>query len=274
VHDRPGARPLDIAVQGVVSHTVRDTAGMFAATEASGSAAVYPPVGLVTGPGTRRLKVGVLTKGFAGFEAHPEVAAAVRATAKALEDAGHSIVGETAWPTAATFVDDFLAFWSLGALNDLTEMSKALGRQPDETLFEPFSLRMAENGAKMKPEEIQAVQGRLLAAATAYDTWIKGFDVVLSPVFTSPPSPLGFFRGDVPFDTLRERLTQEVGYTLIHNISGAPGVSLPMGWSSTGLPIGVQASAANGGEKTLIELSYELEMLKPWARKRAGVWVN
>jgi amidase len=274
VHDRPGARPLDIAVQGVVSHTVRDTAGMFAATEASGSGAVYAPVGLVTGPGTKRLKVGVLTKGFAGFEAHPEVAAAVRATARVLEGAGHTIVGETTWPTAATFVDDFLAFWSLGALNDLTEMSKALGKTPDETLFEPFSLRMAENGMKMKPEEIEAVQGRLLAAATAYDTWIKDFDVVLSPVFTSPPSPLGFFRGDVPFDTLRERLTQEVGYTLIHNISGAPGVSLPMGWSSTGLPIGVQVSAANGGEKTLIELSYELEMLKPWAGKRAGVWVN
>jgi amidase len=47
-----------------------------------------------------------------------------------------------------------------------------------------------------------------------------------------------------------------------------------MGLSSAGLPIGVQVSAANGGEKTLIELSYELEMLKPWAGKRAGVWVN
>lgn len=274
IHDRPGARPLDIAVQGVVSHTVRDTAGMTAATEATGSAAAHPPIGLVTGPATKRLKVGVLTKGFAGFEADPEVAAAVNATAKTLEALGHTITGTTNWPTSATFTDDFLAFWSLGALQDITEGSKAAGRAPDETLFEPFSLRMAENGAKMTPAEIQAVQGRLIAAAAAYDTWIKGFDIVISPVFRSPPSPLGYLRGDVPFDTLRQRLTEQVGYTLIHNISGAPAISLPLGWSADGLPIGVQFSGAMGSERMLLEIAYALEAATPWISKRADVWVT
>ena len=103
IDEQPGARPLDIAVQGVVSHTVRDTAGFFAATEATGGAAVFPPVGLVTGPGAKRLKVGVLTKGFAGFEAEAEVAAALHATAKLLEGLGHTITGTTTWPTAASF---------------------------------------------------------------------------------------------------------------------------------------------------------------------------
>lgn len=274
INDRPGARPLDIAVQGVVSHTVRDTAGMTAATEATGSAAAHPPIGLVTGPGAKRLKVGVLTKGFAGFEADPEVAAAVNATAKTLEGLGHTITGTTTWPTSPTFTDDFLAFWSLGALQDVTEGAKAVGRAPDDTLFEPFSLRMAENGAKMTPAEIQAVQGRLIAAAAAYDAWIKGFDIVISPLFKSPPSPLGYLRGDVPFDTLRQRLTEQVGYTLIHNISGAPAISLPLGWSSGGLPIGIQFSGAMGSEKMLLEIAYELEMATPWIGKRPGVWVS
>ena len=273
IHDRPGARPLDIAVQGVVSHTVRDTAGMTAATEATGSAAAHPPIGLVTGPSTKRLKVGVLTKGFSGFEPDPDVAAAVNATAKTLEGLGHTITGTTNWPTSATFTDDFLAFWSLGALQDITEGSKAVGREPDDTLFEPFSLRMAENGAKMTPAEIQAVQGRLIAAAAAYETWIKGFDIVISPVFRSPPSPLGYLRGDVPFDTLRQRLIEQVGYTLIHNISGAPAVSLPLGWSGGGLPIGIQFSGAMGSEKMLLEIAYELEAATPWISKRPRVWV-
>jgi len=216
----------------------------------------------------------VLTKGFAGFEADPEVAAAVNATAKTLEGLGHTVTGTTTWPTPATFMDDFLAFWSLGALQDITEGSKAVGRAPDDTLFEPFSLRMAENGAKMTPAEIQAVQGRLIAAANAYNTWIKDFDIVISPVFKSKPSPLGYLRGDVPFDTLRERLIEQVGYTLIHNVSGAPGMSLPLGWSSDGLPIGVQVSGALGSEKTLIEIAYELEAATPWIGKRPGVWVS
>jgi amidase len=273
IADMPGARPLDISVQGVVSQTVRDTAGMFAATEQAGAVAPLPPIGLVTGKGTKRLKVGIITKGFAGFEADPVVAAGVNSTAKLLEGLGHNVVGTTSWPTPASFTEDFLAFWSLGALQDVTAGSKAAGKAPDGTLFEPFSLRMAENGMKMKPEEIQAVQMRLLGAAKAYDDWIREYDIVISPLFKSPPSPLGYLRGDVPFDTLRQRLTEQVGYTLIHNVSGAPAISLPLHWSDEG-PIGIQFSAANGGEKTLLELAYEIEAAAPWVGRRPAVWVG
>ena len=270
VDERPGARPLDLAVQGVVSHTVRDTAGFLAGTEAQGSAAVHPSLGLVAGPGSRKLKVGVLTKGFAGFEAESDVAAAVEAAARTLEGEGHGVT-QTAWPMPASFSDDFLAFWSLGAMQEVAAASQALGRQADETMFEPFSLRMAENGARLTPAEIAAVQQRLLAAGAAYDAWIAGFDIVLSPVFASPPRPLGYFRGDVPFDTLRDRLIRDVGYTLIHNVSGAPAVSLPLGRSREGLPIGVQVSAANGADRVLLETAYAFEAATPWTDRRPAV---
>jgi len=273
IQDQPGARPLDIGVQGVVSHTVRDTAGMFAATEQTGAVAPLAPIGLVTNKGAKRLKVGIITRGFAGFEADPAVAAGVSSAAKLLDGLGHNVVGTTRWPTPASFTEDFLAFWSLGALQDVTAGSKAAGKAPDETLFEPFSLGMAENGMKMKPEEIEAVQMRLLGAAKAYDDWIKGYDIVISPLFKSPPSPLGYLRGDVPFDTLRQRLTEQVGYTLIHNVSGAPAMSLPLHWSDEG-PIGIQFSAAYGAEKLLLELAYEIEAAAPWVGRRPRVWVG
>jgi amidase len=274
IDEQPGARPLDLAVQGVVSRTVRDTAGFFAACEASGGASVYPAVGLVTGPSKTRLKVGIVSKGFAGFEPEAEVAGILNATAKLLEAQGHTIVGPTNWPTAPTFGDDFLAFWSLGAAQDVAGVEKLLGKKADTTMVEPFTLAMAANATKLKPEDIDAIQKRLLAAATAYDAWIKGFDIVISPVFTSPPSPLGYLRGDVPFDTLRERLLHEVGYTLIHNVSGAPGMSLPMGWTTGGLPVGIQFSAAVGAEKTLLEIAYEMEAAQPWIGKRPKVWAG
>jgi amidase len=274
IDEEPGARPLDLAVQGVVSRTVRDTAGFFAACEVSGAGAVFPAVGMVTGPSKTRLKVGVLTTGFSGVEPEAEVGGILQATAKLLEAQGHTITGTTKWPTAPTFGDDFLAYWSLGAAQDVAGVEKLLGKKADETMVEPFTLRMAANAAALKPADIEALQTRLLAASSAYDEWIKGFDVVISPVFTSPPSPLGFFRGDVPFDTLRERLLHEVGYTLIHNISGAPAISLPLGWTTGGLPVGIQFSAANGAEKTLLELAYEIEAAQPWIGKRPKVWAG
>jgi amidase len=266
----PNPDPLNLGVQGCVSRTVRDTAAFFAACEMQ-SGGRFPAVGLVTGPGAKRLKAGLITKGFAGNEAETEVAAIVRAAAKLMEGMKHTIA-ETNWPTASTFQDDFLSYWSLGAANDMAEAEKMIGKRVDETVVEPFSLRMAQNAAKLKPADIEGVQKRLIEAAGAYNTWMGGFDVVLSPVFSGPPSPLGYLSGDVPFDTLRERLLSQVGYTLIHNVAGAPAISLPLGWTSNGLPVGVQICAGVGQERVLLELAFELEAAQPWIAKKPPVW--
>lgn len=273
ITDNPGARPLDIAVQGCVSRTVRDTAGLFAATEASGDAAVYPPVGLVTSPTRGALRVGVITSGFMGNAASAEVMRAVNESVTLLDSLGHQ-TSETKWPTSANFSNDFLAFWSLGAAQDVAAGAEMAGKAPDETMFEPFTLRMAQNTADLSPDDIGALQQRLLADTAAYESWIAEFDVVLSPVFTSPPSPLGYLRGDVDFDTLKDRLLTEVGYTLIHNVSGAPAMSVPLAWSSDGLPIGMQFSAATGQERKLLELAFQLEAAQPWIGKRPPVWAG
>jgi amidase len=266
-------QPLSLGVEGCVSRTVRDTAGLFAATEMNAPGALFPPVGMVAAPGAKRLRVGVLTKTFNGTDPDPEVAAATLAAAKALEGLGHT-VSETAWPTAPTFPDDFLAFWSLGAAADMKAASEMLGKPVDETTAEPFSLAMAANAAKLKPEDIQNVQNHLITARQAYEAWIAGFDVVLSPVLGSPAPELGFISGDVPFETLRDRLIRYVGYTLIQNVAGAPAISLPLGQSAGGLPIGVQVSAAAGAERVLLELAYEVEAATPWIKRRPAVWAG
>jgi amidase len=262
--------PTDIAVQGSVSHTVRDTAKLISLTERKGSAAIYAPIGFVDGPVRGKLRVGVLTTGFAGNEADKEVAAAVNNAALMLEGLGHTVT-QTKWPMAATFQDDFLAFWSLGAAQDIAGVTQATGLKADETNFEPFSLRMAADAGKLSQADIGGVVMRLGIATNAYNTWMKDFDIVLSPVFSSPPSPLGYLRGDVPFDTLRERLLQQVGYTLIHNVSGAPAISLPLGRLSTGLPIGVQVGGALGADGLLLEVAYLFEEAMPWRSHRASL---
>ncbi len=75
----------------------------------------------------------------------------------------------------------------------------------------------------------------------------------------------------MPFDTLRERLTQQVGYTLIHNVCGAPAISLPLGRTAANLPIGVQACAAKGDEGMLLELAFLMEDAMPWRGFRASL---
>jgi amidase len=55
---------------------------------------------------------------------------------------------------------------------------------------------------------------------------------------------------------LFERLRRYVGFTPLNNAAGGPAISLPLGASPQGLPIGVHISVDLGDERTLLELAY------------------
>jgi amidase len=78
------------------------------------------------------------------------------------------------------------------------------------------------------------------------------------------PPKIGYLCPEVSFETHFERLRQYVSFTPLQNIAGAPAISLPMGLSPKGLPIGIQFAAAYGQEKHLLELAFELEEAQPW----------
>ena len=63
-------------------------------------------------------------------------------------------------------------------------------------------------------------------------------------------------------------------YTSQFNFSGQPAVSLPLGESSDGLPIGVQLVGRYGDEQTLIQLAAELEEAMPWKDRKPKVFAE
>ncbi len=257
-------RAIDLSVNLVVSRSVRDTAGVLAAVE-KGAGGAYAPVGLVSGPSRRRLRIGVVTAGAGGAAPTAEVAAATHRTADMLRRARHS-VRETAWPFDGRAVEDaFTILWASGAKRSFDQIAARIGRPPDETILEPFSIGMARLVEALPQDGLPRAIATLEACAAAYAGWFSSFDVIVSPVLNAPPPPLGFVAGDVAFETLRARLAAYVGYTPVHNVAGAPAISLPLAWSADGLPMGVQLASAPGDERTLLELAYELERLRPWA---------
>jgi len=57
-------------------------------------------------------------------------------------------------------------------------------------------------------------------------------------------------------------------FTAPFNMSGQPGISLPLHHGADGLPIGVQLVAASGREDLLLQVAAQLEAAAPWAARR------
>lgn len=257
-----------LGVEHVVSRTVRDSAALFALTEDLTARAKFPPVGLVTSPAKRRLRIGVLLENGAGHSPQPEVVAATDHAVKLMAGLGHHIDYTHLPYDGGQFIQDFLMLWANGAMGLADQLAAARGRAPDTSVLEGFTLGMAEMARKARPAALGASIQRLTANALAYDTWFPAhlYDVVLSPVLSSPAPLLGEVGPNVPFDTLVARLIEYVGYTPIHNIAGAPAMSVPLYWTEAGLPVGTMFSARAGNERMLFELAYELEAANPWAQ--------
>jgi amidase len=265
-------RGVDISVNGCVSRSVRDTAAWLAATEQTGDAPTFAPIGVVSGANTQRLRIALDIPNALGHEPDAEVRAAVEAAAELCRSLGHTVTEGRPTIDGPQFSADFILLWAAGAAEVVQLVQSQAGPDaPLDQLLEPLTLELAEHSRTQGMPALQAAIGRLHAVEAAYAAFFEtAADVYLTPVLAKPPVPLGAIdgaKGMAVFATLNDY----VGYTPLQNVAGAPAMSVPLGQSTGGLPIGIHFSAAKGQEKRLLELAYELEQAQPWADRKPGV---
>ena len=83
--------PVKIVHDGVVTRSVRDTAAFLRESERVYRHLKLPPVGDVTGPGKKRLRIALVENSIGGRKTDDETAQAVLHTAGLLEELGHTI---------------------------------------------------------------------------------------------------------------------------------------------------------------------------------------
>lgn len=258
------ALPVDLICEGVLTRSVRDTAGFFAAAERYYRNPKLPAIGEVIGPGRRRLKVGLVIDSITGSATDAQTRATVEATAAMLENLGHHVEPAPV-PLDQSFIDAFVIYYGFMAF-----MVHRFGRRivsPDFNAAELDDLTLGLSAYyRRNLLKTPAVLLHLRRTWQRYAAAFADYDVVLSPVLAHTTPALGYLSPTLPFDTLIDRLIKYVSFTPANNASGSPAISLPMGQSDRGLPIGVQLAAVQGGERTLLELAFELEQARPWRR--------
>ena len=151
----------------------------------------------------------------------------------------------------------------------IEEGARKQGREPRQDDVEPGTWLI---GSLAKGLDAVAYAGAIKVlhrTGRELARFLTRYDVLLSPTMGAPPAELGLLSLSNP--NLGEQtaaLVQATGYTQLANTAGTPAMSVPLHWSSAGLPIGVQFIGRHGDEATLFRLAAQLEQARPWFGRR------
>ena len=259
--------PIRIVANGVVTRSVRDTAAFYREAEKAWCNLKLGVIGDVTRPGRTRLRVGMFTKSVKR-ECSPEIRDHTLRTAALLERMGHRVERLDEPPVPESFIDDFLLYWALLSYALVSGGRKRFGESFDRGRLDNLTIGLARfAGANL--HRLPLAVARLATLRRRTLKLVRDYDVLLTPTLADPPPLVGHLDPTADYDQIIDRLVDWVAFTPIQNVTGEPAISLPLAVSADGLPIGMMFSAPMGGERTLLELAYEIEEAAPFPLLRS-----
>jgi amidase len=257
-------------VEGVVSHTVADTAAILDATAGpdplAWNNAPVPARPFLDEVGAEQtpLRVGLMAQAPLGIPTDPACVEGARAAATLLESLGHA-VEEVEVPTvSAEMIGPFIVLTNAG-LGDYEGI--------DWSKVEPH-IAYQHNKATTELSAADFVLAARQLEELSRDEvarWGRDFDVLLTPTSAILPPVAGSIlkaQHAAPDQPIPE-VVASVSFTAYGNVTGLPAISLPLHRTAEELPVGVQITGGPFDEATLIRLAAQLEEAQPWARQAA-----
>ncbi len=253
-----------MAVEGVVSRTVADTAAVLDVISRPDSGAWWPSAVATTpfadevGADPGRLRVALCTVSALGLPVAGEVVSAVEHTGRLLESLGHHVTRLDA---------DLFDPAGVGAF--LNVVNSGLGQESgvDWDAVEPHNRAgYAAARAVDSITFVQALDQLQRMTRTIVARFDDEFDLVVTPTMSIEPPRVGLLEqihaaaGDMVTEVLAM-----AAFTALFNITGQPAVSLPLHVSASGLPVGVQLVSGPWREAQLLRVAAQLERADPWA---------
>ncbi len=262
---------LGAVVEGALTRTVADTAAALDAI------ATFDPLSWYNAPAPERpfaqeierqpdpLRIGLMAGAPLGIPTAPACVAAARAAGTMLEQLGH-VVEEV---DVATVSEDMIGPFILITQAGLGDFDDIDWTQVDPHVAHQYRLS-GEVGAR---EYVQAGRTLELISRREVVRWGRDFDVLLTPTSAIEPPAAGSILAAqlaAPDQAVPE-VVASVSFTAFGNVTGLPAISLPLHFTDTGLPIGVQLTGGPWEEDTLIRLAARLEEAHPWRDRQPSL---
>ncbi len=193
----------------------------------------------------------------------PEVRRITESSVREFEGAGLHI--ESASPR---FSDPSDAF---NTLFPPSVAARLVGYLPEwRTRMDPGLVRYIELG--QRPSAVEFIQAANVRRTLndAFREFFQTHDLLLTPTLAAPPLPLGRH-------TYEEIGGNPVGplgwlaFTFPINMIGYPAITVPAGWTASGLPVGLQIIGPRFADASVLRAAAAFEARRPWAGRRPPV---
>ena len=134
-------------------------------------------------------------------------------------------------------------------------------RQSPE-LYQPETLRRIRTGEGISPEDADQCKRELQEARKQIASVFNDVDLLITPTTPTPAPVISELKANP--DLLRPRELALLRNTRPMNVWGLPAISVPCGFTQSGLPIGLQIIGPHGGESEVLQLAHAYEQATAW----------
>ncbi len=137
-------------------------------------------------------------------------------------------------------------------------------------LLDPGLRKIVERGVKLSAVDyVQALVARNAFWQQVRQLFEK-FDLLITPTLSVLPFAVGQDEADSSLDNEPPAL-QWTRFTYPFNLTGQPAISVPAGWTESGLPVGLQIVGRRFDDMNVLRVARAWERLMPWASRHPNV---
>jgi aspartyl-tRNA(Asn)/glutamyl-tRNA(Gln) amidotransferase subunit A len=136
-------------------------------------------------------------------------------------------------------------------------------------LYQPETLKRIRAGAEISGADYINARRQLDQYRRSAPKILDTVDLVVTPSTPVPPLTISELLADP--DRLRAKEVLSSPNTRPFNVLGLPAVSIPCGFTSKGLPIGMQIIGRAGDETTVLRLAHTYEQATGWHSRRPNL---
>ena len=199
--------------------------------------------------------------GYAAVE--PEVAKIAGRAARVFQELG--VVVEEA---EMDLEEPFDPLGKLFTSNVYVAYGSLLENRPDELSW--YARDWLERGSKVTGPQYARAVGEVDILKAKFADLFQVYDLILSPTLATTAFPVG-----APPESIAGKPAAEfwgfTPFTPTINMIGATAATIPCGFSSEGLPVGLHLIGPPGAEETVLGASAAFEEARPWRDKKPAV---